>query len=235
MKLTVDDVTQLFNVSEKTIYRWIRSSGLPAFRVNNQYRFNRTDLLEWAAAHRVNVSPTLVQPEPSPDEAALPGLADALTAGGVFYRIGGHDKATVLRAMVEVLRLPERVDREALLQVLLAREELGSTGIGDGIAIPHARNPIVLSVTRPSVTLCFLEQPIDFEALDGKPVNTLFTLVSPTIHTHLHLLSRLSFALRNEGFKAALLGQASREEILERARRAEDALRPQPSALAANE
>ena len=127
--------------------------------------------------------------------------------------------------MVELLRLPERVDREMMLQILLAREEMGSTGIGEGIAIPHARNPIVLHVTRPSVTLCFLERPIDFEALDGKPVQILFTLISPTIHTHLHLLSRLTYLLRDAGFKGALLGQASREELLEAARRAEASLK----------
>ena len=82
MKLTVDDVTQLFNVSEKTIYRWIRSSGLPAFRVNNQYRFNRTDLLEWAASHRVNVSPSLVESTDGAEGAPLPSLAEALATGG---------------------------------------------------------------------------------------------------------------------------------------------------------
>lgn len=225
MKLTVEDVTQLFNVSEKTIYRWIRSNGLPAFRVNNQYRFNRTDLLEWAASHRVNISPSLVQTVEGTDAAAPPSLADALTAGGINYRVGGADKASVLAAMVEILRLPDRVDREMLLNILLAREEMGSTGIGDGIAIPHPRNPIVLNVTRPSVTLCFLEQPIDFEALDGKPVGILFTLISPTIHTHLHLLSRLTFVLRDAAFKEALLQQASREDLLAAARAAEAGLK----------
>jgi mannitol/fructose-specific phosphotransferase system IIA component (Ntr-type) len=90
-----------------------------------------------------------------------------------------------------------RVDREFLYKVLLARESLGSTGIGDGIAIPHVRNPIVLHLSRPIVTLCFLERPVDFGALDGQPVNTLFTLISPTVRAHLHLLSRLAFTLRD--------------------------------------
>ena len=69
------------------------------------------------------------------------------------------------------MKLPDDVDREFLYQVLLAREALGSTGIGDGIAIPHVRNPIVLHLSRPTVTLCFLEQPVDFGALDGQPVS----------------------------------------------------------------
>ncbi len=230
MKLTVDDVTRLFNVSEKTVYRWIKSSELPAYRVNNQYRFNRVDLLEWAAAHRVNVSTGLVGESPDPEGSELPGLAEALATGGIHYRVGGHDKETVLREIVGLLQLPERIERESLFQILLAREEMGSTGIGDGIAIPHARNPIVMNITRPSVTLCFLEEPVDFGALDGRRVQVLFTLITPTIRVHLHLLSRLGFALRAERFRAAIVGHASRETILAEARRADTVIGAESSA-----
>ena len=223
MKLTVEDVSRLFNVSEKTVYRWIKSSELPAYRVNNQYRFNRVDLLEWAAAHRVNVSPALLGSAPEPAGAKLPSLAEALAAGGIHYRVGGHDKESALREIVDLLRLPERIERESLFQILLAREEMGSTGIGDGIAIPHARNPIVMNITQPSVTLCFLESAVDFGALDGVPVQVLFTLITPTIRTHLHLLSRLGFALRAKGFRSAIITHASRETILAEARQAEAA------------
>jgi PTS system nitrogen regulatory IIA component len=223
MKLTVEDVSRLFNVSEKTVYRWIKGSELPAYRVNSQYRFNRVDLLEWAAAHRVNVSPTLLESPPETAGMALPSLADALGGGGIHYRVGGHDKASALREIVDLLRLPERIERESLFQILLAREEMGSTGIGDGIAIPHARNPIVMNITQPSVTLCFLETPVDFGALDGVPVQVLFTLITPTIRVHLHLLSRLGFALRAEAFRSAVIAHASREAILAEAQRTEAA------------
>ena len=82
---------------------------------------------------------------------------------------------------------------------MLAREAIAPTAIGEGIAIPHVRNPVVLHVGRPSITLCFLEQPIEYDALDGKPVHTLFTIVSPTTRAHLHLMSKLSFVLRDSG------------------------------------
>src|SRR5438132_6083481 len=116
--------------------------------------------------------------------------------------------------MVTVMPLPAEIDRELLLGMLMAREALQSTGIGEGIAIPHVRNPIVLHVDRPSVTLCFLAKPIDFKALDGKPVHVLFTVVSTTVRTHLHLLARLAFALRHDGFKKAVTHHASEEQIL---------------------
>lgn len=147
-----------------------------------------------------------------------------MQAGGIYYRIGGTDKESVLRAVVETLRLPEEVDREFLLRVLLAREALESTGIGEGIAIPHVRNPVVLHVTRPLITLCFLEQPVEFGALDGKPVSIVFSLISPTVRAHLRLLSRLSFALQDPTFKAVILRQGSRDEIVAEARRVEAAL-----------
>lgn len=229
MQLTTRDASKLLNVSEKTIYRWISQGVLPAYRVNEQYRFNRAELLEWATSRKMNVAAELFD-EPESNAAPIPGLVEALQAGGIFYRLGGASKESVLRAVVEHMRLPEEVDREFLLRVLLAREALQSTGIGDGIAIPHVRNPIVLHVSRPMIALCFLEQPIEFGALDGKPVHALFSLISPTVRAHLRLLSRLSFALHDSGFKRAVTRQASREEILDEARRVEATLGPRAPA-----
>ncbi len=213
MKLTVRDAAHLLSVSEKTIYRWIKQGVLPAYQISDQYRFNRAELLEWATSRKINVSPEIFS-EPEGGDTPPPSLLDALKAGGIHYRIAGATKGYVLRSVVDTMQLPEEVDREFLYQVLLAREALGSTGVGDGIAIPHVRNPIVLHLSRPMVTLCFLETPIDFGALDGKPVTTLFTLISPTVRAHLHLLSRLGFALHDAAFKDAVLRQAGREEIL---------------------
>jgi len=213
MKLLVKDAARLLSVSEKTIYRWIKQGSIPAYRLNEQYRFNRAELLEWATSRRIAISPEIFREEES--ESLSPAdFTEALRAGGIHYRIGGSDKPSVLHHVVETMRLPAEVDRAFLYEVLLAREALGSTAIGDGIAIPHVRNPVILHLERPLITLCFLERPVDFGALDGQPVGTLFTLISPTVRAHLHLLSRLSFALRNRGFKDAVLGQASREEIL---------------------
>jgi PTS system nitrogen regulatory IIA component len=223
MQLNVRDVAKLFGVTEKTIYRWITQGSIPAYRVNEQYRFNRAEILEWATSRKINVSADIFH-EPESHAVPVPALTDALQAGGVFYRVGGKDKESALHAVVETMRLPEEVDREFLLKVLLAREAIASTGVGDGIAIPHVRNPIVLHVARPMVTLCFLEQPIDFGALDQQPVHTLFSLISPTVRAHLHLLSRLAFALRDARFKDVILRQGSRDEIFAEVRRIESEL-----------
>ena len=212
MNTSVKEAAELLRVSEKTIYRWIKQEILPVYKVNEQYRFNRAELLEWATSRRMGISPDAFH-EPEAAGTALPTLFEALEAGGIVYRLDGNTRKTVLTRLVDELRLPEEVNREYLLKVLNAREQLASTGVGGGIAIPHPRNPVLLHITKPSVTLAFLEKPVDFHALDGKPVHTLFCLISPTLRAHLHLLSVLSFALRDPGFRAAIENQASREEI----------------------
>ena len=225
MNLSVRDTAGLLKVSEKTIYRWIKQQTIPAYRVQEQYRFNRAEILEWATSRRLNVSSEILA-EPEAEGQPVPSLLDALEAGGVFYRLAGDDKEGVLREVVEQLRLPDEVDREFLLRVLLAREAIAPTAVGDGIAIPHVRNPIVLHVERPMVTLCFLERPIDYGALDGKPVGMLFTIISPTTRAHLHLMAKLSFVLRDQGVRHAIERQESRLEIFRQIHRAERDLAP---------
>jgi PTS system nitrogen regulatory IIA component len=216
MKLRVKDAAELLQVSEKTIYRWIAQDKLPMHQVNGQYRFNRAELLEWATSRSIPMSPKMME---EPEDTFIPSLEEALRSGGVHYRVEGNDKVSVLRSVVNILSLPDGVDREFLFQVLLARESLGSTAVGDGIAIPHVRNPITLHVTKPLMALCFLETPIDFQAMDGKPVHTLFTIVSPTIKAHLNLLSKLSMGLRSPTFASVIASTGSREDIFQEAGR----------------
>jgi PTS system nitrogen regulatory IIA component len=223
MNLSVRDVARILDVSEKTIYRWINQRSIPAYRVQDQYRFNRAEVLEWATSRRIHVSSDIFA-EPEAEGHPVPTLVEALEAGGVHYRVSGSDKESALREVVQLLRLPGEVDREFLLRVLLAREALASTAVGDGIAIPHVRNPVVLHIDRPAISLCFLDQPIEFGALDGLPVHTLCTIISPTTRAHLHLISKLSFVRRDPEVRLAIERQDSRQGILARIRQAEDGL-----------
>ncbi len=212
MNLTVKDAARLLSVSEKTIYRWLHQDIMPAMRIGATYRFNRAELLAWATSRRMGLATTAFT-EPEPESLPLPTLADCLEAGGVFYRIEGRTRHEVLADVVAHLRLPEEVDRTALVQALIARENLATTGIGDGIAMPHIHNPGLLTVTRPTVTLCFLENAVDFRALDQVPVRILFTLLSPTLRAQLNLQAQLMFALRQPAFRQAVLAEDSRELI----------------------
>jgi PTS system nitrogen regulatory IIA component len=233
MELRVRDVAKLFAVPEKRIYEWIKDEGLPARQVSGQYRFNRAELLEWATARQVHLSGDVFGGQEN-GSGPPPSLAAALQAGGILQGIGVSDRESALREIVKNMPLPDDADRELLFDVLLAREALQSTGVGDGIAIPHVRNPVVLHVPKAMISLCLLATPIEFGAMDGKPVHALFSLISPTVRTHLHLLSRLAFALRDTGFKAAVMRRASADEILTEAQRVEAGL-AQPAIAATKE
>jgi PTS system nitrogen regulatory IIA component len=223
MQLTVRDITRFLQVSEATIHRWIKQRGLPAHQIGGQYRFHRAEVLEWATAQQIKVSVEMFD-QWNENGKLTPSLAAALEAGGFFYHLAGADKESALRAAIESMPLPEKMDRHLLLQLFLAREALATTAIGDGIALPHVRSPIVLHVPTPLISLCFLDKAIDFGALDGKPVHVLFSLISPTVHIHLQLLSRLSYALHDARFREVVTGQGAPEDILKEARRVEAGL-----------
>jgi PTS system nitrogen regulatory IIA component len=225
MELRVRDVAALFGVPEKRIQEWIKDKGLPNHRIGGQHRFNRAELLEWATARQVPLASEIFA-DPVNGSVRLPGLADALQAGGIFHVEGVSDRPSVLQAIIRNMPLPEDTDREFLLELFLAREALASTGIGDGIAIPHVRNPVILQVPKAMITLCLLAEPIEFGALDGKPVHSLFTMISPTVKMHLHLLSRLAFALSVPEFKRAVNYGATAVRILSEARQVEAELGP---------
>lgn len=217
MQLTVHQAASYLGVDESTVRRWISLRGLPAHRVNERLHLNAIELWEWATENGIAVSRRLLdQARRRPDE--VPPLSELLATGGIHHDVGGEGKAGVLREIVAHLPLPEDTDRQFLVTVLEAREAMGSTGIGGGIAIPHVRNPIVLHVDAPFVTLCLLRHPVDFDAVDGKPVHALFTLISPSVPTHLRILAQLGFVLRDEELRKLLARRAPAPELLARVR-----------------
>jgi PTS system nitrogen regulatory IIA component len=213
MLLEPSEAAQALNVDEKTVVRWIKKDNLPAESIQGDYQINPVDLLEWATERGIKVNPALYK-MPDADNSTLPTLSQALQAGGIHCGFAGNDKETVLRNAVAILDLPPEIDPEFILQVLLAREAMGTTAVGDGIAIPHVRNPILVQLPVPKIALCFLSQPVDFGALDGKPVQILFTIISPTIRMHLHLLSKLAYCLRDQRLRDILGKKCDADAIM---------------------
>lgn len=217
MHLKIREVANLLCVSNNTVHRWIKEGSLSANRVHDQYYVDRTELLAWITVNNMPV------PEQFFDEVkqseSEPSLLHAIEDGGCLYRVEGKDKVTVLHNVVSGMCLPAGLDKEFLFRALLVRESVCPTAIGDGIAIPHPHSPIVFNITRPLINVSFLEEPMEFGAMDGKPVRVLFTLITPTIHTHLQILSRLGFALHDSGFKKIIHKSGSQEAILKEAGR----------------
>jgi nitrogen PTS system EIIA component len=222
MFLRVEDIAKAAGVGERTVLGWIKNQGLPAHLQNDRYRINRVDLLEWATSHDITIPPDVF--DNGSETLHLSTLSEALEAGGIHYDLAGDTPESALREVINRMKLPPSLDPDFLLQTFLAREALGSTALGNGIAIPHVRNPIVGQVQESAISLCFLKTPIDFDAVDGQPVSILFTLITPTVKTHLHLLAKLAFMLHDQQFKDLLHRPGSAAEIMAAIRAMEETI-----------
>lgn len=134
-----------------------------------------------------------------------------------------HTREAVLEELVAcVPQLADRPEaRRKLLAALLERERLHSTGIGDGIALPHARDALAGVVDEP--VLVFGRHPtgIAYGAVDGKPARLFFLLLAPSVTQHLAMLARISRLLRNEALRKALLAATTPSEVIASVREAE--------------
>lgn len=213
MELTVNDIVKIFAVPERTVNDWIEKKNMPFTKTNEQVRFNYIALLDWALEKKIKLTPeVLALGDREKNRSSV--LYQAIKTGHIYYDVPGDNPEEVLKAVVDVLPLPQKLNKESLLQMLIAREKMMTTAIGNGIAIPHVRNPVVLSIDLPSVTLCFLKNPVDFKALDCKPVFVVFTILSPSVKEHLAILSHLAFCLQNTRLQKYLHARASSEQIL---------------------
>jgi PTS system nitrogen regulatory IIA component len=214
VQLTIQQAAELLCASESQVRKWIRSAGLPAVVFNEQYRLNRLDVLTWAQVHQITVQNAVSEP------GTGTSLADALARGGIHRDVPGTARAEVVRAAMHRMRTPPGVDRDLLLEMVMARQAQGDTALGNGIALPHARYPNIHAVPEPILALAFLQTPVDFGAADGVPVTGLFTLVAPTTRAHLELLARLARALSGQ-LLTEVQSRADDAEVLAAARAAD--------------
>lgn len=135
--------------------------------------------------------------------------AGSASGGGAS---GGGEKEAVLARLADLFASVYDLDRELVLQRIAEREQLGSTGFGRHVAIPHARIP---GLTRPVAAVIRLDNPIEFNSADGMPVDLVFGLLSPdgAGATHLHALAAISRMMRDERMHAALTAAPGSEAI----------------------
>jgi PTS system nitrogen regulatory IIA component len=134
--------------------------------------------------------------------------------GGIYYKVPGTSPKEVLSVLIGFLPHQEAIQNEALLNAVLEREALMSTAIGRGIALPHPRNPAVSKSEDQFAALAFLEHPVNWNALDGKPVDVLLLIVSASAKLHLHTLSKITFFCQQDAFLELLKKRASKEDII---------------------
>lgn len=132
-------------------------------------------------------------------------ISDLLDIKAISTELASSDKTDLLAEMVDLLRRAEPdLDAAELLSVLIEREELGSTGIGDGVAIPHGK---IKGLNRLHMAFGRKKQGIDFDAIDNRPAHLFLLLLAPESEATLHLkaLARISKLLRKEEIRQQLL------------------------------
>ena len=224
MQLDVRAAAAALKIPETTLFRWIDQKRLPATGVDGHYRFGRAELLEWVASNRADLACDLFDEDSSLNQPLL--LTPALEAGGIYYDLPASSKEEALRSLTGKIPLPADCTGEMLYQLLVARDAIGVTTVGQGIAIPHPRCPLILSVPRPTLSLCAFSPPLDLSPTIRKGLRALFVLICPTIRDHLQLVARLMSLVREDRFVQALAAQKSPDEMLSEVRRLEKALAP---------
>ena len=142
-------------------------------------------------------------------------IVDLLSKDSILLNASPKNKAEAIDLLVDLqVKGGKITDREAYKQGILAREENGSTAVGEGIAIPHAKNA---AVKAPSLAAMTVPEGVDYEALDDEPSNLLFMIAAPSDggDVHLEVLSRLMVILMDEDFRAKLLAAESKEAFLQ--------------------
>lgn len=226
MDLKIKDVAELLSVSETTIRRWVADRILPAYRLNHQYRFSRTEIEDWVMKQRLHDGKTSETPSQINDleieqkQKNLSGgtkqfsLYRAVHRGGIFHDVPGTTKEEVIRATMDLLSTRLELDAEVITEMLLDRERMMPTALNNGLGVPHTRD-FLLNQHYDAVAIVFPSQPIDYGALDGEPVHTLFFLFACEDKRHLHLLAKLAHLADNAESLAMLRSQPDRKNLLE--------------------
>lgn len=230
MDLKIKDVAELLNVSETTVRRWLIDRKIPAYRLNRQYRFSRIEIENWMMKRKLQFTEesqehrndeVQIYPQSEQGKSTLSGsgaqqfsLYRAINKGGVYDNIAGDNKETIIRNTMDVIANELLLDPEVASELLIDREKLMPTSLNHGIAVPHARECLT-KVPFDLVAIVFPKKPIEYGALDGKPVDILFFLFASGDKIHLHLLAKIAHLSSNPKALNLLKSHPSKGALLE--------------------
>ena len=140
-------------------------------------------------------------------------IAKLIHRGGIFRNVEGSTPQEIYAKVCKMIDLPEGMSSEQIYKALCAREEILSTAVGNGIALPHARTPIMTSPEDQRICIVYLKNPIDMNAPDEREVSVMFILLTYNSQVHLKILSQLAELFRNSRFRRAL-GEKADEVVI---------------------
>ncbi|MEK6796717.1 MAG: PTS sugar transporter subunit IIA [Spirochaetota bacterium] len=212
MDLKLTDVARLLNLNTSAIHRYIRRKSIPAYRINHQYRFNRAEIVEWALNNRIPMNTALT----ALTVGTIPvDIAELTRRGGVYHHVAGTTPRDVINAAVGMMTLPAGIDKEMIASQLIEREEIQPTAIGNGIALPHPKSPVMTDAASERIAFFMLSAPVDFRAADRVPVHVLCVILSANQNRHLEMLSKTAHLCLDSTFAGLLKRASSPATILE--------------------
>lgn len=208
MDLQVKDVAELLNLSETTILKWLSEGKIPSYKLNEEHRFNRAEIEDWVMHQKLGV-------EKKESGNRQWSLFRALNRGETLV-LPSHitTKEEAIAAAMHYMSTHFELDADVLTELFLDREKLMSTGIGEGIGVPHTRD-FLLDTHFDVVLVVYPEKPLSYGSLDGQPVHTLFFLFACEDVSHLHLLSKIAHLSSGEKARAFLRTKPSKERLLD--------------------
>lgn len=223
MDLKIRDVAELLNISETTVRRWLADGKIPAYRINRQYRFSRSEIEDWLIQHKL-AGDIKEQPEEVPQKGNMQfSLYRALYRGEVLDGISAETKEEVIGKTMQHMGQHFDFDPAVLTDLFMDRERMMPTALGHGIAVPHTRD-FLLDTHYDVIVVVYPKYPIDFGALDGEPVHTLFYLFACDDRHHLNLLAKVAHINANEKTRAFFRTKPPKERLLDFVKHWESAL-----------
>jgi PTS system nitrogen regulatory IIA component len=201
MDLKIKDVAELLNVSETTIRRWLVKGLIPAYRLNHQFRFSRIEIENWVMSCKMEDGPE-IKPASTKKPTSWSGtqqfsLFRAIHKGQVLVDAEGDDKEDLIKNSMQIIAKENDWDADVVTDLLLDRESLMPTALNHGIGVPHTRD-FILPKSSDVISVCFPKDPIEYGALDGQKVHSLFFLFACEDKSHLHLLAKLAHLASSE-------------------------------------
>ncbi len=141
-------------------------------------------------------------------------LAALIHRGGVFFDVEGSTPQEIYKTVSGMITLPDELTSEQIYNALCAREQVLSTAVGNGIALPHARASIIKDAEQQQICVVYLKNPIDMQAPDEREVYVMFVLLTQNSQVHLKVLTELAGLFRNLRFRKALESHAGEAELL---------------------
>ncbi|MBS0656297.1 MAG: PTS sugar transporter subunit IIA [Verrucomicrobia bacterium] len=217
MDLELQEVAQLLNVSDAQILKLTADGKLPSYNINGSYRFNRQEIEAWVIGHKQ--LPEGHTQEDDHENHQRNGLLRynlfrALNNGEVLADIEASNKEAVIRTTMKKIAPSLRLDAEVLTEIFMDRENVVPTAVGNGFAIPHARD-FLIEGHRDMVTVVYLAEPIAYGALDGLDVHTLFFLMASDDRKHLALLSKIAHLMSTPSMVQTLKRRPQKQELLD--------------------